>query len=89
LRVAFPTVRFPVVGQVYTIRDVRTVTHGANAGRPSLFLVGLENPVVEGFGDMEPGMPISAFRPLITKTQEEDVAQFRHLLSGLPVGEDA
>lgn len=31
----------------------------------------------------------AAFRPLITKTQEQDVALFRHILDGLPVGEDA
>lgn len=31
----------------------------------------------------------SCFRPLITKTQEEDLSLFAHHLDGLPVGEDA
>lgn len=32
---------------------------------------------------------VERFRPLITKTQEQDVALFQHILDGLPVGESA
>lgn len=35
------------------------------------------------------GWWIGNFRPLIAKTQGQDVALFRHILDGLPVGEDA
>lgn len=31
---------------------------------------------------------VTQFRPLITKSQEQDVALFRHHLDGLPVGAD-
>jgi hypothetical protein len=85
MRLVWPTARFPEVGVVYTIREVRTVTIGPNAGQPCLFLEGIFNPVIETLGNKEPGMPISAFRPLISKTQEQDVELFRHLLSPSPI----
>ena len=67
-----------VKGGVYTIRLVRVDRY---TGRLLLVFGELPDPG----GNL--GWGIEAFRPLITRTQEQDVALFRHLLDGLPVGE--
>lgn len=83
---------YPVKGQVYTVRDVRVVTFGKGAGDVCLLLEEIYNPAqlnayLGRQSPLEPGMPVDAFRPLITRTQEEDLAIFRPLLE--TVGKDA
>jgi hypothetical protein len=73
---------------VYTIRanvPNDPLERGRYKGRPVIALVEADNP-----WHPDGGFSVDRFRPLVPpKTQEEDVAQFRHLLSGLPVAEDA
>jgi hypothetical protein len=77
----------PIGGSIYTIREVVD-------GGTALLLHEIQNRqcIVEyeaGPAIGEPCFGIWRFRPLITKTQEQDVALFRHILDGLPVGEPA
>lgn len=60
---------------------------------PSRTRRALFNVVINGHPNIQPtlggeiGWRVDRFRPLITKTQKQDVALFRHILDGLPVGE--
>lgn len=62
---------------IYTIREV--VVHPFT-GELGLYLAEVTNAVHPIYG-LEKGYLIKAFRPLITKTQEQDVAIFAHLLN--------
>lgn len=70
---------YPELNQIYTIRKVVLCTIGKNAGRPSLLLeevvnVTSINPLAFGVdSDREASMPIDAFRPLITRSLEQDI----------------
>lgn len=78
----------PVVGTVYTVRDVLLTARGTTA----IWLVEIINPSVyvrDVNREMEWGFKATSFRPLITRTQEQDVSLFTHHLDGLPVGADA
>lgn len=71
-----------VEGAVYqvarVISDNGTNTIGRYAGaRQSLVLVGLINPYDERYGSFA----LARFRPIVTRTQEQDVAIFRPLLN--------
>lgn len=71
----------PVEGELYVIREV--VNFGGLAG---LRLVGINNPLIPCvYGEI--AFNVSRFRPLITRSQEDDVALFRKLL--VPEGADA
>lgn len=81
----------PEIGATYTIRTVEK--YGDKIG---VRLVEVSNPATLWFdrhgrskNDWEPCFLIEWFRPLITKTQEQDAELFRSLLTDLPVGEDA
>lgn len=62
-------------GQIFTIAFVDECSYGKFLGFVE------EHPLHTGH--------INGFRPLITKTQEQDLALFVHHLDGLPVGADA
>lgn len=85
---AFVSGRSPLTeGQVYVIAKV-VIARPALVGKhraPGIALVleGVENPYAIGTN----GFAIHRFRPLITRTQEQDVALFRSLLTGLTVQE--
>lgn len=74
-----------VVGRVYEVTKVVSIT-GNTVGpyrheRKGLVLAGVLNPY-----DVKDGaFALSRFRPLVTKTQEQDVAIFRHHLSDEPI----
>lgn len=79
----------PIVGRVYTIREVLdgprfsdgVIDHGVR-------LVEIVNPPARfGTTTTEPAWVVAKFRPIITKTQEQDVAMFMQNLT--KVGEDA
>ena len=83
---------YPVVGEVYTVRKVVITTIGTHKGEPAILLVEIVNsPVINsqlGFdSSLEAAMAIDAFRPLVTKSQSEDVALFAHYLDGVRIGE--
>lgn len=70
---------------VYTIS--RVISHDPRMGDGPygqstilLLLKEVRNPYTQLFAG---GFAIERFRPLITKTQEEDVSVFRHLLAGV------
>ncbi|MHA6731773.1 hypothetical protein [Devosia sp. A369] len=71
-----PKHMWPMVNEVYTVHELWI----DEAGDPF--------PVLE---ELDPNLVCTPdfFRPLITKTQEQDVALFRHILDGIPVEEDA
>lgn len=73
---------------IYTITEVRyhVCTNGKYAGNDDPVLV-----LRELYNDDSPsgGFNILRFRPLVTRSQEQDVAQFRKLLIGAPKGVDA
>jgi hypothetical protein len=82
---------YPEVGVVYTVRKVVITSFGPHKGEPSLLLEEVVNtPAINPrlFPDvhspLEASMPVDAFRPLITRTQEQDIALFHHLLSPSP-----
>lgn len=91
IRTALPEHRvagavYPEVGAIYTIRQVVTVSFGPSKGSTALLLCEIRNDVsinpllgYEVDSDKEAAMPISAFRPLVT--QSDDVAKFTHLLN--------
>lgn len=70
---------YPVEGQTYTVRSVEGggVTLQEVRNIPRLYS--------DGFGEVL--FRISRFRPLVTRTQQQDVAMFSHLLTGAPVME--
>lgn len=77
---------YPVLGQIYTVRDVRVVTFGKGAGSCCILLEEIFNPAQLNIylgrqADSEPGMPVYAFRPLTTKTVEQDVQMILSLLT--------
>jgi hypothetical protein len=73
----------PSLHHVYTIRDV-VLYEGSVLVR----LAEIVNPVIDlDNGRAERCYPLICFRPLISKTQEQDVELFRHHLTGAPVGE--
>lgn len=86
----YPSNRYqlPVKGQVYTVRNVEPGEGVYAHAGPFIRLVELTNPPHHSDG-VEPSFQASFFRPLITKTQEDDVAMFRHHLAGTPAGVDA
>lgn len=63
------------VGQTYTIRSVEV----SDRGEVCIALVEFKNWFGKG-----PIWPIWAFRPLVTRDQEQDVALFRHHLAKAP-----
>lgn len=69
----------PVFGVIYTIRDVIT----ARSGEVGILLVEIDNMHVshKTTSKREVGFAIEHFRPVIERTQEQDVAKFAHLLS--------
>jgi hypothetical protein len=70
----------PVEGEVYEIREVVNWL-----GDTGLRLVGVNNPLIPClYGEI--AFNVTRFRPLITRTEEEDVAKFRHLLTPSPIG---
>lgn len=73
-----------IKGAVYTIRAIEDCgPHGFG-----LLLVEVVNsPVRYVSGFSEPVYRIDRFRPLVTKTQEQDLALFSHLLDGVSVPE--
>lgn len=81
-----PWGNFPSSGGIYTIRGS---VFGSN-GQHFILLEEVQNPPrLSTVGVVEWGFPVSGFRPLITRTQQQDVELFRSLLTDLPVGEDA
>lgn len=71
-------IEIPVVGAVYTIRDVDADSYGEVVVR----LREIRNPVVRTQeGMLERAYEAWLFRPLVSKTQEQDVELFRHLLN--------
>lgn len=71
----------PVVGDVYTIREV-VGGHGVDKGRAGILLEEIRNPRSPVFG-VEYAFYIERFRPLIT--QEDDVRLIKSLLISNPV----
>ena len=67
----------PTKGHIYTIVSVEQHAHG----------VGLT--LKECATGNHQIFSVRRFRPLVTKTQEQDVALFQHMLDGQPIGEDA
>lgn len=72
------------VGAVYEIFRVVPLS-GLHRGpyardRVGCALVGIHNPYMR-----DGSFALSRFRPLVTRTQEQDVALFTHLLQGKPV----
>lgn len=78
--------KYPLCGHTYTIRKV---TRDSVSNEPIILLEEVVNTTWEIPSSLEPGFPIRYFRPLITRTLEQDAAQFRKLLNTTPVGEDA
>lgn len=77
---------FPLVkGETYTIESV--VAHPVLAAT-CIRLVEVASRGSSAIGD-DPGYIISRFRPLVTKTLEQDLAIFLPLLTDLRVGTDA
>lgn len=83
-----PRLYGPVEGTVYTIREAG---FGLNMRHPDAFqvrLVEIANPVgVYLEGIFEAAFSIDRFRPLVSRTEQQDVALFRHPLK--PAGVDA
>ncbi len=78
----------PEHGVVYTIRDTKMGTRGHCKGELVLRLCETSvRPNGEAWEDA--WLAVSTFRPLVTRTQEQDVALFTHLLEGKPVEVDA
>lgn len=75
----FPGIRSPLVGLVYTVRAAPIVSNGPNAGRHCLLLRELVNSVLPG-EVKERGMPIDAFRPVTSVSEQQDMALFEHHL---------
>ena len=72
-------VNYPIVGEVYTIRQVEPHPLGG----VGILFEEVSNHVMT-FDSGRRGEPLfmaSRFRPLVTKTQNQDVALFRHLLT--------
>ena len=65
-----------VEGAKYTIRSVAMYDGDLVAD-----FLEAQNPEDAKFPESPPGFRIDRFRPLVTKTQEQDVAMFRHLLT--------
>lgn len=72
----------PAVGGVYTIRAVVS-GHDKDRDRVGLLLEEIHNPKSPTFG-VEYGFYIERFRPLITKTQEQDIEMFLRIASKAP-----
>lgn len=72
-----------VVGQVYTIRDTMV-----RFGQVGILLAEIRNNSVPG-DSIEWGFSVERFRPLITRTQEQDLEQFIPLLETKPHEVDA
>ena len=71
----------PTEGAVYTVRE--TCVHPS--GAPALRLEEVRNDPAQYIEAFEEGwLKLSRFRPLITRTLEQDVAQFRDLLADNP-----
>lgn len=82
-------VTVPAVRVAYTIREV--VTHWSFDGAIGLRLHEIRNRrlYTELQGLVEPCFSVAFFRPLVTRSQDQDVAQFRKLLAHQPEGVDA
>lgn len=75
-----------VTGRVYTIRTVE------DCGQYGIGLILAEVRNATLFyttGVSEPVYRVDRFRPLITRTQEQDVALFRQIIAQVPAGVDA
>jgi len=68
---------FPVVKEVYTIREAFIVSEGAG-----LYLREIRNDHAPNAGGRECGFPLQIFRPVVTL--EEDMLTFRSLLNTVP-----
>ena len=66
--------------EIYTIAEV---LHRDDTGRLGVVLVECLASIT--WENTVGGFRLSRFRPLVTKTQEQDVAKFRHLLTPSPV----
>ena len=77
-------IKAPVSNQILTIREVTYRRSGVG-----LLFVEIDNSAVPTAGGEEISFAVEKYRPLITRTQEQDIALFRHLLDRLPIGEDA
>lgn len=75
----------PKRGEVYVIRSVLS----RGDGGLGLRLEGLDNSSIPTISGDEVSFRIARFRPLVTKTQEDDLAIFLPLLTDLRVGTDA
>jgi len=76
----------PVIGRQYTIREI--ILMGGEV--PCCRLVEIENEVLDyTFGFYEAAFSLERFRPLITRTQDEDLEQFIPLLETKPHEVDA
>lgn len=73
----------PNIGETYTIRAVR---NSPATGELGFCLEEIWNPISPQWG-IEYAFVAVRFRPLVTETQEQDIALFTHHLEG--VGEDA
>lgn len=78
-----------MINEILTIREVSNSDEWA-AATPSINYIG---PTMTLFTFDELGhdwmFPASRFRPLITNSQEDDLAIFRPILDQVPTGEDA
>jgi len=75
---------YPVTGGIYTVDGV---SRDELFGKDILHLA--EFPTTAMVRGNLRGWDAARFRPLVTRTQEQDVSLFTHLLDGLPVGADA
>lgn len=75
----------PIKDCIYTIRKVVT----NDAGSFGLLLREIVLATWTIGSRFEPGFVIEGFRPLVTRSQDQDVAQFRKLLAHQPEGVDA
>lgn len=75
--------RLPMINEVLTINEVMDdLSHVPGRVTSNIGLTFVELGHDWGFA-------LDCFRPLITKSQEDDVALFRSLLDALPIGESA
>lgn len=69
----------PTVGAIYTIRSIFCGPAGGLSA--SFFELERSNSSKADYPGQLVGYYLDRFRPIVTKTQEQDVAKFRHLLT--------
>lgn len=83
-------IRVPDVYETLTIRDVFIGVLSDGTEAVTLRFSEIQNPVVDTtHGMVERGYWAAHFRPLVTRTQEQDLALFTPILDSLPIREDA